>query len=258
MEFIKTEHIDLIMKIVIDRQTALNALNSEILLELSETFKSIDTQKTRCVIITGAGEKAFVAGADIGQMKTMNQAQAKDFSIKGNEIFYQIEMFPIPVIAAVNGYALGGGCELALACDIRIASENAFFGQPEVCLGILPGFGGSFRLVHIVGEGMAKEMLYTGERISAARAYEMGIVNAVYPLHDLQIKAIELAKKICKNSPIGISSLKNAINESKKSEVAKKIDIEARYFSKCFETEDQMEAMAAMLEKRQAKPFIGK
>jgi enoyl-CoA hydratase len=176
-EYIKYEEKDQISIITINRPKALNALNSKVLEELDKTFDSIDTKKIRAVIITGAGEKSFVAGADIAEMSTLNKEQGTAFSKKGNDVFRKIETFEIPVIAAVNGYALGGGCEIAMSCDIRICSENAIFGQPEVGLGIIPGFGGTQRLARLVGMGMAKQMIYTGQNIKADEAKRINLVN---------------------------------------------------------------------------------
>ena len=176
-EYIKYEEKDQISIITINRPKALNALNSKVLEELDKTFDSIDTKKIRAVIITGAGEKSFVAGADIAEMSTLNKEQGTAFSKKGNDVFRKIETFEIPVIAAINGYALGGGCEIAMSCDIRICSENAIFGQPEVGLGITPGFGGTQRLARLVGMGMAKQMIYTGQNIKADEAKRINLVN---------------------------------------------------------------------------------
>ena len=176
-EYIKYEEKDQISIITINRPKALNALNSKVLEELDKTFDSIDTKKIRAVIITGAGEKSFVAGADIAEMSTLNKEQGTAFSKKGNDVFRKIETFEIPVIAAVNGYALGGGCEIAMSCDIRICSENAIFGQPEVGLGIIPGFGGTQRLARLVGMGMAKQMIYTGQNIKTDEAKRINLVN---------------------------------------------------------------------------------
>ena len=164
-EFIKYEEEGQISILTINRPKALNALNSQVLEELDKTLEQIDTSKIRALIVTGAGEKSFVAGADISEMSTLTKKQGVDFSKKGNDIFRKIETFPIPVIAAVNGFALGGGCEISMSCDIRICSDNAIFGQPEVGLGITPGFGGTQRLARLIGMGMAKQMIYTGQNI---------------------------------------------------------------------------------------------
>jgi enoyl-CoA hydratase len=180
-EFIEYKEIeDQISIITINRPKALNALNSKVLEELDLTLESIDTNKIRAVIITGSGEKSFVAGADIAEMSSLTKKEAEAFSKKGNDVFRKIETFEVPVIAAVNGFALGGGCEIAMSCDIRICSENAIFGQPEVGLGITPGFGGTQRLARLVGIGMAKQMIYTGQNIKAEDAKRIGLVNNVY------------------------------------------------------------------------------
>ena len=182
MEFIKYEVEGAVATITIDRQKALNALNSQVLDELSETLDAVDLNVVRAIILTGAGEKSFVAGADIGEMSTLTKAEGEAFGKKGNDVFRRLETFPVPVIAAVNGFALGGGCEIAMSCDIRICSENAVFGQPEVGLGITPGFGGTQRLARIISVGKAKEMIYSARNIKADEAYRIGLVNNVYPL----------------------------------------------------------------------------
>ena len=177
MEFITYEQEGYVGVLTINRPKALNALNSQVLEELDAALGQIDLNETRALIITGAGEKSFVAGADIGEMSTLTKAEGEAFGKKGNDIFRKIETFPIPVIAAVNGFALGGGCEISMSCDIRICSENAIFGQPEVGLGITPGFGGTQRLARIVGPGMAKQMIYTARNIKADEAYRIGQRN---------------------------------------------------------------------------------
>ena len=200
-EFIEYKEIeDQISIITINRPKALNALNSKVLEELDQTLESIDTNKIRTVIITGSGEKSFVAGADIAEMSTLTKKEGETFSKKGNDVFRKIETFEIPVIAAVNGFALGGGCELAMSCDIRICSDNAIFGQPEVGLGITPGFGGTQRLARLIGIGMAKQMIYTGQNIKAEEAKRIGLVNEVYSKEELLNEAIKLAKNIARNS----------------------------------------------------------
>ena len=186
MDFILYEVDGAVATITINRPKALNALNSEVLKDLDATIDAVDLDAIRCLIITGAGEKSFVAGADIGEMSTLTKAEGEAFGKTGNDVFRKIETFPIPVIAAVNGFALGGGCEISMSCDIRICSENAIFGQPEVGLGITPGFGGTQRLARIVGVGKAKEMIYTAFNIKAEEAYRIGLVNAVYPQEELQ------------------------------------------------------------------------
>ena len=192
--FIKYEEEGTTGILTINRPKALNALNSQVLDELDKTLGIIDTNKIRALIITGAGEKSFVAGADIAEMSKLTKEQGKQFSKKGNDVFRKIETFPIPVIAAVNGFALGGGCEISMSCDIRICSDNAIFGQPEVGLGITPGFGGTQRLARLVGMGMAKQMIYTAQNIKADEAYRIGLVNAVYPQNELLNEAKKLAQ----------------------------------------------------------------
>ena len=255
MEFIKQEISGHVLIITIDRQAALNALNRQVLDELECAIASVDVEAVRCVILTGAGPKSFVAGADIASMLPLSQDEAREWGQNGNKVFRMLEKLPVPVIAAVNGFALGGGCELALACDIRIASENASFAQPEVGLGITAGFGGTQRLPRLIGEGLAKQMLYTGERISAQRAFEIGLVNAVYPAESLVDKALEMARTIASKSPTAVCATKHAIEEGRGLHLDNGLELEARLFGSCFESEDQREAMSAMLEKRKPKPF---
>ena len=193
MEFITYEQDGFVGVITINRPKALNALNSQVLDELNAALDEVDLETTRALILTGAGDKSFVAGADIGEMSTLTKAEGEAFGKKGNDVFRRLEVFPIPVIAAVNGFALGGGCEISMSCDIRICSENAVFGQPEVGLGITPGFGGTQRLARLVGAGMAKQMIYTARNIKADEAYRIGLVNAVYPQEELMAAAKKMA-----------------------------------------------------------------
>jgi enoyl-CoA hydratase len=257
MEFIKTEQRDYVLLLTIDRQSALNALNVQVLKELKDVLGAIDLGTVRCVIITGAGEKAFVAGADIASMSKMTKQEGEEFGLLGNGVFRMIERLPVPVIAAVNGYALGGGCELAMACDIRLASENAVFSQPEVGLGITPGFGGTQRLPRLIGSGKAKELLFTCDRLNAEKALNIGLVNAVYPKGELLEKTFEMANKIAKNAPLAVQATKLAVDEGLNTDIDLAIRIEAMHFGSCFETQDQQEAMSAMLEKRKPEPFKG-
>lgn len=258
MEFISYKCENFVGILTINRPNALNALNSQVLTELGEAFDKIDLSATRVVIITGAGEKSFVAGADISEMSTSTIVEAEKFGKRGNDIFRKIETFPIPVIAAINGFALGGGCELAMACDIRICSENALFGQPEVGLGITPGFGGTQRLARLVGLGKAKELIYAGNTIKAEEALKIGLVNHVYPLETLMEEAMKLANKIAKNAPIAVRASKKAINTGIDTDMDRAIIIEEKLFASCFETEDQIEAMKAFLEKRKVEGFKNK
>ena len=244
--------------ITISREKALNALNSQVLDELNETLDAVNLDEVRCLILTGAGAKSFVAGADIGEMSTLTKAEGEAFGKKGNDVFRKLETFPIPVIAAVNGFALGGGCEISMSCDIRICSDNAVFGQPEVGLGITPGFGGTQRLARLVGPGMAKQMIYTARNIKADEAYRIGLVNAVYPQEELMAAAEKMAAGIAKNAPIAVRNCKKAINEGLDADMDEAIVIEEKLFGDCFESYDQKEGMAAFLEKRKVEKFLNK
>ena len=221
--------------------------------ELDATFKAVDLNTTRCLVLTGAGEKSFVAGADIGEMSTLTKAEGEAFGKKGNDVFRMIETFPIPVIAAVNGFALGGGCEISMSCDIRICSENAVFGQPEAGLGITPGFGGTQRLARVIPVGMAKQMIYTARNIKAEEAYRVGLVNAVYPLEELMPAAKKMAAGIAMQAPIAVRNCKKAINEGLQVDMDQAIVIEEKLFGDCFETEDQKAGMGNFLEKDKEK-----
>lgn len=258
MEFITYEVEGQIGIITINRPKALNALNSAVLDELDKTLDAVDQEAIRCLILTGAGEKSFVAGADIGEMSTLTKAEGEAFGKKGNDAFRKLETFPIPVIAAVNGFALGGGCEISMSCDIRICSENAVFGQPEVGLGITPGFGGTQRLARIVGTGKAKEMIYGARNIKAEEAYRIGLVNNVYPAEELMPAAKKLASTIARNAPIAVRNCKRAINEGIQVDMDQAIVIEEKLFGSCFETCDQKEGMNAFLEKRKVDAFLNK
>ena len=239
MDFILYEVDGAVATITINRPKALNALNSQVLDELDKTLDAIDLDTVRCVILTGAGDKSFVAGADIGEMSTLTKAEGEAFGKKGNDVFRKLETLPIPVIAAVNGFALGGGCEISMSCDIRICSENAMFGQPEAGLGITPGFGGTQRLARTVGVGMAKQLIYTARNIKADEAYRIGLVNAVYPQEELMEQAKKMASTIAKNAPIAVRNCKKAINDGLQVDIDQAIVIEEKLFGDCFETEDQ-------------------
>lgn len=258
MNFITYEQEGFVGVITINRPKALNALNSDVLKELDACLDGINLETTRALILTGAGEKSFVAGADIGEMSTLTKAEGEAFGKIGNDVFRKLETFPIPVIAAINGFALGGGCEISMSCDIRICSENAVFGQPEVGLGITPGFGGTQRLARIIGVGKAKEMIYAATNVKAEEAYRIGLVNAVYPLEELMPAAKKLAGKIAKNAPIAVRACKKAINEGLDAVMDEAIVIEEKLFGSCFETEDQKEGMKAFLEKRKVEGFQNK
>ena len=253
MEFINYEVEGAVGIITINRPKALNALNSQVLEELDQTLDAVDLETVRALILTGAGEKSFVAGADIGEMSTLTKAEGEAFGKKGNDVFRKLEVFPIPVIAAINGFALGGGCEISMSCDIRICSENAIFGQPEVGLGITPGFGGTHRLARIVGVGKAKEMIYGARNIKADEAYRIGLVNNVYPLEELMDAAKKLASTIAANAPIAVRACKKAINDGLDVAMDEAIVIEEKLFGSCFETEDQKAGMGNFLEKDKEK-----
>ncbi|MDE6260192.1 MAG: enoyl-CoA hydratase/isomerase family protein [Oscillospiraceae bacterium] len=254
MSFVNCEVQGAVAVLTIDRPKALNALNPDVLADLKAAFEGIDQNTVRCVVLTGAGDKSFVAGADIGSMSTMTKAEGEAFGKLGNDIFLMIESFPLPVIAAVNGFALGGGCELAMSCDIRICSDNAMFGQPEVGLGITPGFGGTQRLPRIVGLGMAKQLLYTARNIDSAEALRIGLVNAVVPQAELMDTAVKMANTIAKNAPIAVRACKKAVNEGMQVSIDKAVEIEEKLFGDCFETHDQVEGMACFLSREKPKP----
>lgn len=255
MEYVLYEQEGFVGTIIMSRPKALNALNLQMIDELDAVIDAIDPATTRCVILTGAGEKAFVVGADIASMLPLTKEEGKRWGEHGNAVFRKLEKLPIPVIAAVNGFALGGGCELAMACDFRLASETAVFAQPETGLGIPPGFGGTQRLPRIVGEGMAREMIYSGARLDAREALRVGLVNHVYPVGELPAEAKKLAERIARNAPIGVRAAKAAISRGAMTDLDSGIACETVYFSSCFETEDQKDAMTAFLEKRKPEPF---
>ena len=254
MAFVTTEVKGAVEVITIDRPQALNALNPEVLADLRAAFEAVDLKSIRCIVLTGAGEKSFVAGADIAAMSTMTKAEGEAFSKLGNDLFLQIESFPIPVIAAVNGFALGGGNELAMSCDIRVCSDNAMFGQPEVGLGITPGFGGTQRLARLVGMGMAKQLVYSAFNVKADEALRIGLVNAVYPQAELMDNVLKLAAKIASNAPIAVRHCKQAMNEGIELPIDKAVAVEEKLFGECFETHDQKEGMGCFLSKEKPKP----
>ena len=249
--FLKIEHNNGVTVLTISAPKTLNALNSSILKELNDFIDNLEPT-TRVLIITGDGEKSFVAGADISEMVHLNEAQGHEFGRLGAQVFRKIEVLPIPVIAAVNGFALGGGCELAMSCDIRICSANAKFGQPEVGLGIIPGFSGTYRLPKLIGQGYAKEMIYTGKVIRSDEALRIGLVNAVYEPAELMGKAMEMAAMMLKNAPVAIGLAKQSINEGYDLDADGAIGLENKLFGKCFATSDQKEGMDAFLNKREA------
>jgi enoyl-CoA hydratase len=234
-----------------NRPEALNAFNTEQLEALLARVREVnDDESIRVAILTGEGKRSFAAGADIKEMSTKTAHEARAFAALGHAVTRDIETARIPWIAAVNGYALGGGCEMALACDIRIASENAQLGQPEVGLGIPPGWGGTQRLSHIVGKGLASELIFTGRRVAADEALRIGLVNAVYPLDELLDKVLELAEQIAVNAPVAVSLSKRAIRMSDDVDLHSGLDFEVHAFALTFATDDRTEGMSAFIEKR--------
>ncbi len=239
--------------VTMNREKALNALNTDVLTELKHVFTSIDQDDAvKIAIITGKG-RAFIAGADIGQMAELSGSEGRDMTIQGQEVMESIENITKPVIAAINGFALGGGNELSMACDIRIASENAKFGQPEVNLGIIPGYGGTQRLPRLVGKGMAKKLIYSAEMIDAAEAYRIGLVDEVVPAEELMDAAEKLARTIMSKAPISIKMAKVAINNGMNCDLKTGVQFEAEAYTSTFVSEDRIEGMTAFLQKRKAE-----
>ena len=239
--------------VTMNRPKALNALNTDVLTELDDVFRAIDKdEEVKIAIITGAG-RAFVAGADIAQMSELNGTEGRDMTIQGQQVMELIESINKPVIAAVNGFALGGGNELSMACDIRIASEAAKFGQPEVNLGIIPGYGGTQRLPRLVGRGMAKKLIYSAEIIDAEEAYRIGLVDEIVPADQLMDTAAKLAETIASKAPIAVKLAKAAINNGMNTDLKTGVQFEAEAYASTFVSEDRVEGMKAFLEKRPAK-----
>ena len=249
MAFVELTKKDNIAVITMNRPEALNALSKAVFADLEAVLDDVENDDdVYVVVITGAG-RAFIAGADIGEMAPMNVAEGLAFSELGNRLLMRVDMMEKPTIAAVNGFALGGGCEMALACDIRIASEKAKFGQPEVGLGIIPGFGGTQRMARIIGTGAAMELIYTADTIDAQKAKEIGMVNYVVPAEELMDKTMEMAQKICKNAQKAIRVSKMAIRRGIDCDISTAVTYEALAFATCFGTEDQKEGMKAFLNK---------
>ena len=250
---IKKKKKDGIGYVTMNRPKALNALNTEVLTELDDVFRAIDKDdEVRVAIVTGEG-RSFIAGADIAQMSELNGTEGRDMTIQGQKVMELIESINKPVIAAVNGFALGGGNELAMACDIRIASEKAKFGQPEVNLGIIPGYGGTQRLPRLVGKGMAKKLIYSAEMIDAQEAYRIGLVDEVVPAEELMEAAEKLAKTIMSKAPIAIKMAKVAINNGINTDLTIGVQFEAESYTSTFVSEDRVEGMKAFVEKRPAE-----
>ena len=251
LEYVRVEWDAEIAVVTIDRQDKLNALNADVVREIGEVFASLrDDDKVRGVLLTGAGRKAFVAGADIAELATMDSVSGVRVSRDGQAVFRAIERFPKPVLAAVGGYALGGGCELALACHLRVASENARFGLPEVGLGIIPGYGGTIRLARLVGLGRAIELTLTGDMLDAARAAEMGLVSTVVAQDALMDESKKLLRKVTKNGPVAVRMALESIYHGLDTATVEALDFESSLFGLLASTEDMGEGMQAFMEKR--------
>jgi enoyl-CoA hydratase len=237
--------------VTINRPQSLNALNEEVYKELYELFEEIEGDRdVRVIILTGSGNKAFVAGADIADLASRNTIDIRSLVARGRKACDRIDSLSKPVIAAINGFVLGGGCELAMCCDLRIASENAKFGQPEINLGIIPGAGGTQRLTRLIGMTRAKELIYTGDIIDAGTALNMGLINKVVPADRLMDEAKAIARKLLSKSSVALYLAKAAINGGANMDLASGLDLEAQCFTLCFATEDQKEGMAAFMQKR--------
>ena len=258
METVKLEKKGPIAYVTIDRPKVLNALNMATMEELGEVFTDLAADReVRVVILTGSGEKAFVAGADINELQKNNPVEAKAYTHRGQAVLDLIENLGKPVIACINGFALGGGCEIAMACTMRLASDKAKLGQPEVKLGLIPGYGGTQRLPRLVGTGLAMQMLLTGEMISAQEAYRIGLVNEVLAPEQLIPRAEEIAQKIIANAPLAVQYCMEAVHQGLNMTLQEALFLEATLFSICSATEDKKEGTTAFLEKRAAK-FQGK
>ena len=252
-KYVRTEVADSVATVTIDRQAKLNALNPRVITEIDDAFNGLrGDPEVRTVILTGAGDKAFVAGADIGVLATMGPRTGVAVSREGQEVLRRIERFPRPVVAAVGGYALGGGCELAIACHLRVVSDRAHFGLPEVGLGIIPGYGGTVRLARLVGLGRAVEMVLTGDMVSAERAAEIGLANVVVPHGELMDRTRKLAGRIARNAPVALEMALKSMYEAVESSMDHALELESTLFGLLASTDDMREGMAAFLEKRRA------
>src|ERR671917_2623982 len=250
LDYVRVEREDGIAVLTVDRQEKLNSLDGQVVEEIGQALLDLESEGPRATIVTGAGERAFIAGADIRAMSIMEPLEAKRFSEIGHAAMALLDRSPVPTIAAVNGYALGGGCEVALACDVRIAAENATFGFPEVSLGILPGMGGTQRLPRLVGGALAKELIFTGRRIGAKEAREIGLVNRVVPQGEALRVAREVAAEIAANAPLAVRHAKSATNRAMDVDLVSGLEYEADQFALLFATEDAREGMDAFAERR--------
>src|SRR5215213_9797573 len=250
VDYVTIQHDDSVAVLTIDRQEKLNALDPQVVEEIGQALLELEAEGPRVIIVTGAGERSFVAGADISAMSAMDPMEAKRFSEIGHAAMALLDRSPVPTIAAVNGYALGGGCEVAIACDIRVAAANAIFGFPEVGLGILPGMGGTQRLPRLIGPALAKELIFTGRRIGADAAREMGLVNRVVPRGEALDATRELAAEIARNGPLAVRHAKSAANRTLDVDLVSGLEYEADQFALLFATEDAREGMGAFAEKR--------
>ena len=253
MDYVKVEREGGVAVLTVDRQEKLNALDGQVIEEIGQALLELESEGPRAIIVTGAGERAFIAGADIRAMSVMDPIEAKRFSEIGHAAMALLDRSPIPTIAAVNGYALGGGCEVAIACDIRIAAENATFGFPEVGLGILPGLGGTQRLPRLVGPALAKELIFTGRRIGAEEARGIGLANRVVGQGEALDAARELAAEISANGPLAVRYAKAATNRALDVDLISGLEFEADQFALLFATEDAREGMNAFGEKRKPR-----
>lgn len=242
-----------IATLTFNRPEVLNALNSDVIKEVNRVLDEVNENEDIYVLVITGNGKAFVAGADIAEMSTMTPVEARRFAELGLSTFRKLELMEKPAIAAINGFALGGGCELSMSCDIRIASEKAKFGQPEVGLGIIPGFGGTQRLARLVGAAKAKELIFTGNLVNAAEAEKIGLVNKVVLHEELMTEALTIAEKIAGNAQKAVAYSKSSINRGAETDIETGMAIEKDLFGLCFSTEDQSEGMAAFLEKRKAE-----